>query len=142
LYMQRNKLRPHWMIWLLQGHFRWRIEWTLNHFSIRLVNPSFWQRHQIRRFIDDMKYIWAAHLLVYYSDSNSIYWYIVYITFPGVTPLLCASPGKLSSISTLHIFNTHLLHASPVLPQCHILIYLLSFIRQLWIQSWHMKMLR
>jgi hypothetical protein len=23
---------------------------------------------------DDMKYIWAAHLLVYYSDSNSIYW--------------------------------------------------------------------
>jgi hypothetical protein len=73
-----------------------------------------------------MKYLRVAHLLVYYSDSNSIYQYIVYITFPRATRLLRASLGKLSSTSTLHIPNTRLLRASLVLPQRYILIYLLS----------------
>jgi hypothetical protein len=64
-----------------------------------------------------MKYLQAAYLLVYNSDSNSVYQYIAYITFPRATCLLHASLGKLSSTSTLHIPNTRLLRASLVLPQ-------------------------
>jgi hypothetical protein len=64
-----------------------------------------------------MKYLRVAHLLVYNSDSNSVYQYIAYITFPRATRLLRASLGKLSSMSTLHIPNTRLLHSSLVLPQ-------------------------
>jgi hypothetical protein len=64
------------------------------------------------KYSDDMKYLWAAHPLVYYSNSNSIYQYIVYITFPRAARLLRASLGKLSSMSTLHMPNTRLLRAS------------------------------
>jgi hypothetical protein len=38
-----------------------------------------------------MKYLRAVHLLVYNSDSNSVYQYIAYITFPRATRLLRVS---------------------------------------------------
>jgi hypothetical protein len=53
-----------------------------------------------------MKYLRAAHLLVYNSASNSDYQYIAYITFPRAARLLRATLGKLSTTSTLHMLNT------------------------------------
>jgi hypothetical protein len=59
----------------------------------------------ITLLLDDMKYLRAAHLLVYNSDSDSDYQYIAYIIFPRAACLLYATLGKLSTMSTLHMLN-------------------------------------